>query len=152
MCVVLWAVLCYEQCFFQCVWCVLSAVQCKLYNARCAMQGVQCKVCCSRDNRFALADAIVGVKIAVQHALRIIQWTPTALSHCWDSITRVELDPSLLLLAHCSSAFIHPSHFWQQSLSKCNNCNLLLSNLTCLWCKFVHTCIAWTFPCWCSVY
>ena len=58
------------------------------------MQGVQCKVCCSRDNRFALADAIVGVKIALQHALRIIQWTPTALSHCWDLITRVELDPS----------------------------------------------------------
>ena len=93
--------LCYEQwkvLFPVCLVCIecraMQVVQCKLYNARCAMQGVQCKVCCSRDNRFALADAIVGVKIAVQHALRIIQWTPTALSHCWDSITRVELDPS----------------------------------------------------------
>ena len=84
---------------------------------------------------------------ALDWALCIMQWAPAPLWHCWDAITRHELEPTQIiqllweaitelslirvLLTHCSPAFPPMITFWQQSLSNCDR------RLVKKWCKVI---------------
>ena len=79
---------------------------------------------------------VCDTRIALHCALCIMQWAPAPLWHCWDAITRHELEPTQIiqllweaitelslirvLLTHCSPAFTPMITLWQQSLSNCD--------------------------------